>query len=221
MKRTKRLFTTTVALLMLVGVPIIQPAASAPTQMDATDDPEVTGELELETDGCRTQREKHRGRVVAKGKTCLRIYTYDSSAETDDERNYGVVWLQSNLNSRRGWCGSKVISDVDLPNNVTAESRAPKRLQLNRRRAYETSLTATAGGAGIGEETTISQDQILFPEKVRTKVLADKNIFRLRWVGREKRKLGFASGAEFSWEQGANPGGISFRLNYQLRRGPC
>lgn len=221
MKRTNR-SATKVTVLVVGALMMIPTVSAAPTQMDAGDDPRVSGALELETDGCRRQREKFRGQVVAKGKTCLRIYTYDPDAETDDARNYGVVWLQSNLNSRRRWCGAKVLSDVELPGNITVESRAPRTLRLKRRRAYETVLTAQAGGHATTEtETSVEQDQVLYPEKIRTRVLRDKNVFRLKWVGLEKAKLGFASGAEISWPAGATLDGISFRLNYSLKRGRC
>ena len=193
----------------------------AATQMDAGDDPEVTGALELETDECRRQRESYRGNTVASGKTCLRIYTFDPASETDDARNYGVVWLQSNLNSRRGWCGSEVLSDVDLPDDITVESRAPRSIELNRHKSYQTSLTAEAGGTATNTDSSIRQDQILYPKEVRTRILDKDNVFRLKWVGLENTKLGFASGAEISWASDDSPGGISFRLNYQLKRGRC
>jgi hypothetical protein len=221
MKRTNRRFRTRAIVLATSVMLVVPPANAATDQMNATDDPEVTGALELETDGCRRQQEQYRGEVVAKGKTCLRIYTFDPTAESDDERNYGVVWLQSNLNSSRGWCGSKVLSDVDLPNDIRVESRAPKTIELNRRKAYRTELSVDAAGNAVGDPASIAQDQVLYPEKVRGWVMDAENVFRLKWTGMENAKLGFASGAEISWTQGESPGGISFRLNYQLRRGRC
>lgn len=221
MKRTKGTHVTKVSGLVVALMLVIPSAGSAPAQLDASDDPRVTGELELETDGCEKQHEKYRGNVVARGKTCLRIYTYDPNSEEDAERNYGVVWLQSNLNSSRGWCGSEVISDIDLPNNIDVESKAPETMDVNRRKSYETVITAEAGGNGTGDPTSIEQDQVLYPEKVRTKVINNTNTFRLKWTGLEKNKLGFASGAEISWEAGAPLDDISFRLNYSLKRGRC
>ena len=221
MKRTKRRFRTRAILLATGVMLIVPPATAAAEQMNATDDPEVAGALELETDGCEKQHERYQGEIVARGKTCLRIYTFDPTAEADDERNYGVAWLQSNLNSSRGWCGSKVLSDVDLPNDIQVESRAPKTIELNRRKAYRTELSVDANGNAVGDPATIAQDQILYPEKVRGWVMDSGNVFRLKWTGMENAKLGFASGAEISWVQGQSPGGISFRLNYQLQRGRC
>jgi hypothetical protein len=221
MKRTKSIYMMKVTALAGALLLAMSPVNGQPAQLDASDDPRVAGELELETDGCRKQREKYRGNVVARGKTCLRIYTYDPTAEDDDARNYGVVWLQSNLNSSRGWCGSKVLSDIDLPNNIDVESRSPRTMEIKNRKSYETVLTAEAGGNGTGDATSVEQDQVLYPEKVRTKIIDNLNTFRLKWVGLEKDKLGFASGAEISWAAGSNPDDISFRLNYSLKRGDC
>lgn len=214
-----RKVTKVVLLAMIAGLLLVPTTSGAATQMNAADDPQVTGDLELQTNGCREQQEKYRGQVVAKGKTCLRIYTYDSTSENDADRNYGVVWLQSNLNSSRNWCGSEVLSDIDLPNNVRVESRDPRTVDVKRNaKPYETSITIEAGGNVTSQtEAKISQDQLLYKDKVTTKVQSG-NVFRLKWTGLESDKLGFASGAEISWPEGG-PDAISFRLNYQLSRG--
>ena len=219
-KRTVRTLVALVALAALVAMPA---AMAATRQMDAADDPQVTGELELQNNTCRQQHESYQKETVATGKTCLRIYTFDPGSESDADRNYGVVWLQSNLNSQRGWCGAEVTSDVDLPSDIRVETKVPRSMDITSKRTYETSLTSTAGGtaADTAEQTTIKQTQILYKRSVRTKVLTETNIFRLKWLGLENNKLGFASGAEISWASSDDPGGISFRLNYELKRGTC
>lgn len=216
---------TNLAVIAMAGVMAIPSASAATEQMGAAQAPEVSGELELANDNCRKQQEKFEGEVVATGKTCLWIYTYDPTAETDEARNYGVVWLQSNVNAKRRWCASKVLSDVDLPNDIRVESRAPLRLDVNRRKTYKTVLRPTADGnaAQTAEDTKITQTQVLYPQSVRTRVVDKGNLFRLKWEGSRDEKLGFASGAEISWVDDPNddPGGISFALNYDLKRGNC
>ena len=210
---------TKVVVLTLVLSLVALPAPAA-TQMDAGDDPEVSGSLELQSDDCRRQEEKDdAGEVIARGKTCLRVYGYDPASETDSDRNYGVVWLQSNVNSMNGWCTARVFSDVDLPNVVRVESKAPKSMTLGRRKIFETVLTTNAAGNGA-EEASVRQSQILYPEAVRVRVLEDSNLFRLRWVGLRNVKLGFASGVEVSWPVDEDPR-IAFRLNYELKPGSC
>ena len=213
---------TKLALAVIAAFLVIPPAAAA-GQMDATDSPQVSGELELETENCQNENEKHEGAIVARGKTCLRIYSFNPGDETDTERNYGVAWLQSNVNSRLGWCAAKVVADIDLPASFQVEARAPKTMDINRKKAYTTSLTPDAGGnaAGTAEETSIRQSQILYPRRLRTWVGSETNIFRLKWLGLRDEKLGFASGVEISWPSGSSPDPVSYRLNYELQRGNC
>ena len=205
------------AALVLVATPV---SGAVAEQMNAAEDPEVTGNLELRSDDCRSQQEKDSaGNVIAQGKTCLRVYSYSPAAETDTERNYGVAWLQSNVNSRAGWCAAVVESDIDLPKVVQMESKAPKSMELGRRKTYETVLTTDAAGNGT-EEASVKQSQILFPRSVRTSVIEDSNVVRLKWRGLENLKLGFASGAEISWPVDEEPR-ITFRLNYELKKASC
>ena len=217
-------FGTKLAMIVVAGLVAVPPAFAATTQMDAADDPQVSGELDLQTDECRRQQERFKKEVVAAGKTCLRIYTFDPSAETDPDRNYGVVWLQSNVNARRGWCAAEVFSDVDLPSDIRVETREPRSMELKRKKVYETALTVTAAGnaSDAADDTTIKQTQILYPQTIKSRVRRRGNVFRLKWSGLKDEKLGFASGAEVSWADTADdPGGISFRLNYELKRGDC
>ena len=220
MMRITGQIVTKAALAALAGLLLAAPSGAQTAQMDADDDPKVAGPLELRTDDCRRQHESFQGQTVASGKTCLRIYTYDPGAEADTARNYGIAWLQSNLNSSRGWCGAVVQSDIDLPEDITVESKAPKNLDLARRRTYKTAIATDALGSG-GEDGTVEQEQILYPRKVRTRVIEDSNVFRLRWAGLRDDKLGFASGAEISWAADQAPGGIQYRLNYEIKRGDC
>ena len=220
MKPNTRQTVTKLLMVAVATMTMATPANSAAVeQLDAGDDPQVAGPLELQTKDCKQQQETFEGQTVAAGKTCLRIYTYDPAAEADATSNYGIVWLQSTLNSSRGWCGAVVRSDVDLPTDITVLSKAPKSMEVNRKKEYETSLSTTA--SGNGGEASIRQNQVLYPNVVRTKVIEDDNIFRLRWAGFRDEKLAFASGAEISWAADDAPGGIQFRLNYEIKRGDC
>jgi hypothetical protein len=187
--------------------------------MTAREAPEVSGPLSRQSFECKTQRERFDGDVVAVGKTCLRIYVLDPRSETDVDRDYGVVWLQSTLNSSGGWCATKVQSDVNLPHDVTIERRVPRGLtEIGRRKRLTSRLVASANGSA-STNGVVEQRYIAYPESIRTSVRhAEFQIFRLRWLGSDERKLGFASGAEISWNEDNAPGGISFRLNYELRQ---
>lgn len=189
-------------------------------QMDARDGPEVTGPLNRQSTDCKTQREGFEGDIVAVSKTCLRIYTLAPGSETDRARDYGIVWLQSNLNSSHSWCAVKVLSDVNLPADVTVERKVPRRfLPIDRRKRFTAKLRATGGGTAT-TGATIFQDAYLYPKEIRTsaRLIETQRVFGLKWLGSSDEKLGFPSGAEISWEQGNAPRGISFRLNYELKQ---
>lgn len=213
---------TKVVLLLAAGLVALAPlAAIAAEQMNAADDPEVSGDLELRSDDCRSQEEKDSvtKEVIARGKTCLRVYSYSPASETDTERNYGVAWLQSNVNSRMGWCAASVESDIDFPSVVQVEKKSPKTMEINRRKVFDTVLTTNAAGNGT-EEASVTQTQILYRRSIRTSVIEDTNVFRLKWRGVENARLGFASGAEISWPVDEEPR-ITFRLNYELKKATC
>jgi hypothetical protein len=214
MRISKLLLVIAVGLLGSVG------SAAAATQLDARDSPEASGPLEQRTKDCRAQNETFEGTVVAMGRTCLRIYQYDTASETDANRDYGVVWLQANVNSSHRWCSQKVISDVDLPSDIQVGEIAPSSLNPSRSRTYRTKLSTDADGNG-SEPAQITQDQVIYPDAIRTRVVTDGNIFRLKWTGDEDDKLGFASGAQISWDASDTPGGSSFHLNYSLRKSGC
>ena len=210
------------SILFLIAVALLVPvtgAAGAPAQLDARDQPSVSGPLEQRSSQCKVERERFEGDVVAVGKTCLRVYLLDPESETDANRNYGVVWLQSNLNSRNGWCGIKVQSDVSLPSDVVVERRAPRGVTtIGRRKRMTTRITATANGTA-STNGVVSAEATVYPREIRSRLLQEpEQVFRLRWVGSSARKLAFASGAEISWPADSAPRGISFRLNYSLKQ---
>jgi hypothetical protein len=194
-------------------------ATAQTTQMEAREAPEVSGPLSRQSLECQTQRERFEGNVVAVGRTCLRIFILDPNSETDVDRDYGVVWLQSTLDSSGGWCATKVLSDVNLPHDVTIERRVPRGLtEIGRRKRLTSRLVASANGSA-STNGEVKQTYTAFPNSIRTSVQhAEFQVFRLRWLGSDERKLGFASGAEISWDENNAPGGISFRLNYELRQ---
>lgn len=214
MRISKLLATGIVA---VVGV--VAPATAA-TQMEAKDSPNLSGPLVQRTKDCRRQNEQFHGTTVAVGKTCLRLYQYDTDSETDADHDYGVVWLQANVNASHKWCAQKVVSEVDLPSDLEVGDIAPGAVDVGHTKSYRTKLTTDAGGNGA-EEAQISQDQILYPDKVRTRLITDGNIVRLKWNGDEDDLLGFASGALISWDSSQSPGGSSFHLNYSLRQSGC
>lgn len=218
-RKTGRTVTkATLAAMAVVALAI--PSSAQTKQLNATEEPTVTGPLESQSDDCRRQHESAGGQRVATGEVCFWIYSYDPGAETDGDRNYGVGWLQATVNSSRGWCVSNVRLDIDLPEGMTVEERTPKTMDVGRRKNYTATIASDAGGSG--SEATLEQELILYPRRIRTWRVAEDNIARFKWIGLKDEKLAFVSAAEFSWLAADVPEeNPRYGLLYEIKRGDC
>ncbi len=206
-----------IAVLLAAGL-ALGGTATAATQMDASDEPQVEGPLTLENMKCERRVEKARKQTAGVIKRCLRFYRLDPAAESDGDRDYGVVWLQSNVDGRNGWCAKSVASDIVLPDAVDLHTRRPKGVtEVAERKRYRTRLVAQASGTS-DDPATIRQTWTAYPKRFRGRVRDEGRIFRLKWRGSSEAKLGFASGIEVSWATSEPPEGISYQLNFRLAR---
>lgn len=187
-------------------------------QLVARDAPEVSGPLRLASKDCARKTKTFEGDTVAVGKFCLRFYSFNPAREGNARRDFGVVWVQANVNPRAGWCATTVRSDVELPGRLRLHARAPHRSSTTRRDARTVRLHVDAAGAAR-REGLIKQRYIAYPKSIRTRVSDRGRLFRLRWRGSSARNLGFASGIEVSWnaEKGL-PGGIVSALRYGFEK---
>ena len=190
--------------------------AAPATQLDANEAPDHEGPLTLSDTRCDRKTRKNEGEVVAVIKRCLFFYRFDESAEGDAEYDYGVAWLQSNVDARNGWCAKRVASDVLLPEGVGVHAFDPKGpTEIDSIRKRTTRLTADAAGMAT-EPARVTQDWIAYPARVKGLYRDQDGVFRVKWVGSTKAKLGFAGGVEISWPPGAPPDGLSYQLNFAL-----
>ena len=218
---SKRLLAPLLSLsLMLWGAP---PAHAG--QMNAEDEPRVTGPLEL-AEGmpkCNRQVERQQGQVAAVAKSCFRFYTFDPAAETNANEDYGVIWLQSTLNGHNGWCALKADSDIIVPEGTQIHGRAPKPYtEIRARRFLRTTLAVDAGSDGEYHTETpgsVSKGYIAYPRVLRAWFNSDRTVFRLRWLGTTPRKLAFVSGIEIAWNAVEGPPeSATFQMNFDLRK---
>jgi hypothetical protein len=211
--------------LVLLGVAVPGGAGAAarqdksverPQQMKATDEPVVEGPLTLEDTKCDRKARESGGETVAVIKRCLRFYRFDSTAETDPTNDYGVVWLQSNVKPRNGWCTKRAASDILLPEGAPVQAYQPKgRIEITaKHQSQTTELEATAGGTGGPGK--VSQEWLGYPSGIRGFLKDEGRIYRIKWAGTTKAKLGFAGGAEISWPTDSPPEGLSYQLNFAL-----
>ncbi|MGH2700047.1 MAG: hypothetical protein ACRDJL_12750 [Actinomycetota bacterium] len=210
-----------VVLMLLVQAPGAQ-ARKAPKQ---------TGPLNFDVRRCggETVRTRIKGRmeVVAKTKTCVLLYTYDPLREDNQDRDYGLVWVQARVDPRGAWCAKRVWSDlgVDVSKDTRVHRRTPvKNLKLRRARRIRVKLATTANGAG-DQKATLGERTTFYPRRLQhsTFVFQKSRIVRQRWAGQRGKVLNFTSGAEMSWDSEAEgPDAISSGLLYDFeRRGRC
>ena len=207
------------ATLVLALVIVFAPAALG-AQMTAGDDPQVSGPLELEKKDCQRRTKSFNRDLAAVAKACLRFYSMAPDGESDEDRNYGAIWLQSNLDAKNGWCTLEVTSDILLPKGVQVHARVPRGVtEISRVRTRATRLQVDAAGAAE-EQATIRQEAIAYPRVIRTGIRQDGQVFRLKWKGATAKTLGFPSGLEVSWPSDNTSAdlSISFSLNYELRQ---
>lgn len=208
-----------VVMWALVGIlALLMPsslAAPAP-QMDASDEPVVEGPLSLADTKCDRKKRTSGDQTVAVIKRCLRFYTFDPASESDMGSDYGIVWLQSNVKAKSGWCAKRTASDVLLPDMVAIHSYNPKGpTPIEKAQPITTRVVADAGGTATAEGR-ITQDWLAYPAKVRGLTRADGRIFRVKWTGTSRQKLAFAGGVEIAWQTDTPPDGLSYRLNFAL-----
>lgn len=203
----------------VIGVlALLGPSSSAAplAQMNASDEPSVEGPLTLADTKCDRKSRTSNGERVAVIKRCLRFYTFDEATESDVDKDYGVVWLQSNVDGRNGWCTKRAASDVLLPDDVEVHRFRPRRAtSIETSQTYTTKLVADAGGTATNPGQ-ISQEWLAYPRRVRGLMRAEDTVFRVKWAGTSKAKLGFAGGVEISWPPETPPEGLSYRLKFAL-----
>jgi hypothetical protein len=217
-KRSRLVAVVTAALLALPAT-----ALGASNQMGAGDDPTLKGPLSTRDSlqGCKKEKEKYQGELVANFHICNGYYVFDPEAETDGTYDYGAYWVQGTVNTVNGWCTTKIDTDLD-PAGEGVLSRAPKpgtKLSPNRSKRYTTKLTVDAQGAAETKGVIKNTFRVL-PGKMRT-IAAGGGILRIRWTGKTGKKLAFAMGLELRWPTGESPPEVSPSMSAVFRKAGC
>jgi hypothetical protein len=199
--------------LLLAASPV------AGAQTDASDPPNVRGPLESVTKRCGRRLERNNnGVVIGVVRSCVRFYRFRPSSETNSARDYGVIWLQTTIDTRRRWCATTVRSTIPIPRRARLHSRRPRVVRLRRLRGATTRLVVDANGHARRRSAYIRRWLVLYPRVLRGVTRNDGRAFRAVWFGSSDRELAFASGVEISWKQGNVPVSVSSRLRYEIKR---
>lgn len=187
-------------------------------QMDVTDRPAVSGPLELLKRNCQKKRELSHGQVAVVAKSCVRFYALDAAAEDDAARDYGVIWLHTNIDGRHGWCATEVRSDIDLPPRTLLHNHKPKTFRTPERRPFTSKMFVDADEHAT-TRASIMRRFVFFPRIMKARLVSRGHVFRILWKGSKDRKLAFASGVEISWRVSDGPPKfLSSKLRYVVRK---
>ena len=210
---------------LLIAVSLVGSAsANAPksTQLDAKTRPNTTGPIELVDSQCSTGTHSSGGSTVATSKTCLYLYGMEQFSELDVRNDYGVAWLQTNLQGVGGWCVSSVKNRISVEGEINVVDQTPADTTgTPSGKKVTPSVTISAGLAPT--PASVSQSFKLYPDKMKSDVQAadsDTTTATLSWAGKQSKKLAFATGVAYSWDLlDGPPSRIEYGLsNFELER---
>lgn len=185
----------------------------------------MSGPLLLKGHECRRKTERitlpsGRRQVVAKAESCISFYRYDPEREDDQGNDYGIVWLQTMVDSRNGWCATRVDSDTIVPIEGEPLQRAPSSdIKITKAHRVRIKLRTDAGGHG-DQTASLSKGVLLRPRRVAPSVTEQQSnrVFRIRWTGRSARRMNFASGVEIRWDIQDPPATMTSDLSYTFEK---
>jgi hypothetical protein len=210
-------------LLLMIGMVL-----ASSSEAEARRAPERKGPLNFDERRCSRETLKKRinGRleVVAKAETCLLLYMYHPPAEDNEDRDYGIAWVQARIDPRGAWCAKRVWSDLVVSEDTKIHKRTPaKNFRFGKSRRIEVKLATFAQGFGE-EKATLSEKTTFYPRRLvhSTFPFQRSKVFRQRWTGQRGGVVNLTSGAELSWAVDDPPDAISSGLLYDFeRRGRC
>jgi hypothetical protein len=210
-------------LLLMIGMVL-----ASSSEAEARRAPERKGPLNFDERRCgrETLKKRINGRleVVAKAETCLLLYMYDPPAEDNEDRDYGIAWVQARIDPRGAWCAKRVWSDLVVSEDTKIHKRTPARnFRIGKSRRIEVKLASFARGFGE-EKATLSEKTTFYPRRLihSTFPFQRSRVFRQRWTGQRGGVVNLTSGAELSWAEDDPPDAISSGLLYDFeRRGRC
>jgi hypothetical protein len=178
----------------------------------------VDGPLVEQSGQCASDKPRSdSGEIEAVAKACIRFYKLDDADETNPARDYGVLWLQTGVDARAGWCIYSAVADIVLPTDTSFEAQVPPRLtEIKTKRDLTVHLNVDAGGM-IDTPASVEQTIVAYPDAIRTVRANDGDAVRLRWKGHTRGALAFVAGAEISWDPVVGPPNLTqYRFDYDL-----
>jgi hypothetical protein len=208
-----------IAVLAILALP-----GQAFAQLDARDAPNTSGPLTAASGlrGCDGGKEMHQGEVVARVRLCYRVFLFDPDSEDSAGRDYGVIWLQSNVDAEPGWCTSAVRTSALVSEGGRAHDYSPgAEITAQGRKRVKRTLKVDAQG-NAEQNARVTQSFVMFPNKATPTLRRQDGgqRLKLRWRGFSGRNLGFATGLEMSWPASGGSPQIDPKLTYDFSAEP-
>lgn len=223
--------TCTAATVACLLLPI--QALAVGSQLDARDEPTVTGPLKTSAKQCRDSVQKFKRKIVAKGTICLWILERDPGSEPDQDLNHGILWAQSSVWTASDWCTTKVHTNIWVPPGLAIGATAPVPAVIGEK----TDATVTLESQGPGnsgdkkaEPASVSASMVLYPGEVTRPSPSEPEVdgsdpaptrVRLTWIGRQTKKVAFASGVEVSWPGEETTPPVKYGIRYPVEKTAC
>ncbi|MGH2734984.1 MAG: hypothetical protein ACRDKZ_05350 [Actinomycetota bacterium] len=192
----------------LVAALLVAPAGGPnASQMRPAGEPTTSGPISYDPETYEAESRCRRRKLTFEGETtgvyryCTFFLRFDPESETDVERDYGAVWIQSRLNPRNGWCAERMKTVIGIGPEAEVHDKAPRGTAITERKRKRARLVVDAEGAAL-EEAVVRNAFTLYPDRMRVrKASEDERVeLRIAWAGATRKSIAFAGGVEISWD---------------------
>ncbi len=172
-------------------------------QLGASRPPFIDGRTEEVGFACDKQRKRVDGETVAVAKGCSFAYLV---AESNDASDYAVLWAQSSIDPKRGWCARRLTTEITAPLYTEAIEIGPSSdRNIGRTRALTTGLVGGPQDA-TDEGAYFEQQYLAYRGDLAATGGPGDAVGSLEWEGDTKQAVAHAFGMEISWDaSGAFP----------------
>lgn len=209
----RRLFPT----LMLATALVAAGSPASAAQLDPREAPKVTGDVSDPARGCSKDVAKRKGRIAAVGLTCSHAYFLQGGSA----RAYMVVWQQTRVKARKGWCAKRVTSEITSGAQSRIEDVAPTSNMRTQRSRKRTVKYQTTAGNTLAEAATFEQTFILRPRAIlnsREMLAGGQEVARSEWRGSIRKAVAVVHAVEVSWSSTLSQPEISPVVDYRIKR---
>lgn len=187
-------------------------------QLEASNRPQKSGPLSYDGAGyggpdCQSEKARFEGEVVARYQTCSFFYRFDSAFEGNAERDFGALWLQTEVDPEHGWCASEVTAKLELRGGSARVQEATERTASPSGSKKITAKLRVDAAGGATEPGKLRNDFKLYPGEFSSDFRGKNDRLRIRWDGATQRTVALAGGIALSWRVDEGPPPIAIDID--------